>query len=314
METNETRVATAGDFTIETITPSRARDWLVEADQRGGNIRKIRKARVNMLADEIRRGRWRVNGESIKFDETGTLIDGQHRLSAIVAAGVPVETAIVRGLRMSSVYTIDQHSRRTLSDYIRREGCSRPAICASILRTWCAAIDGHDPMSGRWPDVDIALAVDVYRRNSAPFLEAARYYDKLRARFRGQGNASVMGYMWLYSATAFGLSCTLAFYDAIAAKEPAADASVPAITLRNRLARLRQNGERLPAHVYRWVWARAVVAHANGEDLRLLTYRPGAAMPKLPTLAEIYSSGIDVPDRMAWDRGSDIPAIICGQS
>jgi hypothetical protein len=74
-------------FLLETITPARAKKYLL----RNVCNRRIRPTWVDKLARQILEGRWVVTHQGIAFDEEGRLLDGQHRLSAIVAANKSVK-------------------------------------------------------------------------------------------------------------------------------------------------------------------------------------------------------------------------------
>lgn len=78
---------------IETITPEIAESYL---KRNTNNYRSIDSWTVKMYADDMAAGRWQFNGESIRFSKSGELIDGQHRLKAIVKAKVPVKMLVVR--------------------------------------------------------------------------------------------------------------------------------------------------------------------------------------------------------------------------
>jgi len=94
------------------VTPEMAARWLE------GNIhnRDIRIADVNRYAEDMRRGRWKLTHQAIAFTEDGTLIDGQHRLWAILESGVTVPMLVVHGLAMDTQLVIDTHRGRTASD------------------------------------------------------------------------------------------------------------------------------------------------------------------------------------------------------
>lgn len=79
---------------VETITPDIAKTMLGE----NVNNRRISHDNVNMFAREMRNGEWRFNGEAIKFSKDGRLLDGQHRLLAVIAADKPLTTLVIRGL------------------------------------------------------------------------------------------------------------------------------------------------------------------------------------------------------------------------
>lgn len=76
----------------ETITPEKAREYL---GMNTNNYRTVNKSRVDSYAADMVSGRWQFNGETIKFNSKGELVDGQHRLNAIVKANIPVNMIIV---------------------------------------------------------------------------------------------------------------------------------------------------------------------------------------------------------------------------
>ncbi len=75
-----------------TVTPQMALEML---EGNAANQRKLSAKRVNGYVTDIRTGMWLYNGESIIMTTSGRLIDGQHRLNAVVKAGVSIEVAII---------------------------------------------------------------------------------------------------------------------------------------------------------------------------------------------------------------------------
>jgi hypothetical protein len=84
--------------------------------------RNMRTERVAQLVDVLRRGEWILNGETIKIAEDGTLIDGQHRLQAVVDSGVTIESLVMRDMPLAVQDTVDTGRRRRLSDILAIEG------------------------------------------------------------------------------------------------------------------------------------------------------------------------------------------------
>ena len=115
---------------FETITPELAEVYL---SRNAEGQRKINPNRVADYAADMGKGLWVANGEAVIFDDAGRLIDGQHRLSAIIRAGVPVEMLVVRGVEGKSFQTIDQGFSRTLKTLA---GCSSQE--ATIAKAICA--------------------------------------------------------------------------------------------------------------------------------------------------------------------------------
>src|SRR5947199_10315040 len=75
---------------VQTITPKKAAEYL------GLNTanRPLSNRTVREFAAAMRRGEWRVTHQGIAFDTTGALVDGQHRLAAIVEADLPVDVTV----------------------------------------------------------------------------------------------------------------------------------------------------------------------------------------------------------------------------
>lgn len=118
---------------VEMITPEEAATLL------GRNVRNrnVRIRVVNKYARDLMAGKFVLNGESVKVDENGRLLDGQHRCLACVETGLPFESVVVRGLPPEVQMTIDQGTKRTVSDQLNMQGVAYAhgvAACITILR------------------------------------------------------------------------------------------------------------------------------------------------------------------------------------
>lgn len=112
------------------VTPKLAEQWL------NGNThnRTLRNPHVDFLAAEIAGGRWRENGETIKFAPDKQLIDGQHRLYAVIEAGKPIRALVAWNVPRDSFHTIDVGAGRTAGDTLGVDGEEHgPAIAAALL-------------------------------------------------------------------------------------------------------------------------------------------------------------------------------------
>lgn len=115
---------------IVTITPDMARTWL------GSNVknRKQRRDGIESYARDIKNGHWLLTGDSIKFDWFGNLIDGQHRLEAIVLANRSIEVVVVWGLNPKVQDRIDNGILRQFRDQLRLRNIEHADIIAPMLR------------------------------------------------------------------------------------------------------------------------------------------------------------------------------------
>lgn len=123
----EHRIPDAG-HKIVLVTPQVAQAWLATNHAN----RNLRVKRVEALARDMAKGDWVYNGETGKFGETG-LIDGQHRLHAIVESGVAVPMLIAWGLEDRAQATVDLGALRRMSDQLRKDGEKHTIELAALL-------------------------------------------------------------------------------------------------------------------------------------------------------------------------------------
>lgn len=125
--------------TVEKITPKLAEAYL----ELNTFNRQARLAHVARLANDMASGRWVMNGAPIVFNGDGTLLDGQHRLLAIVRAGVPVDMLVVRGVSKTAMATIDSNVSRTAADVLSIDGLKNTNRTAAAVRILLSLKDGQ---------------------------------------------------------------------------------------------------------------------------------------------------------------------------
>ena len=97
---------------IETITPETAQSYF----QKNIKNRPIKMGAVDALARDIKNGSFVITHQGIAFDTNGNLVDGQHRLLAIISAGIPVQMMVTRGLEPDTKLVVDRGEARTMRD------------------------------------------------------------------------------------------------------------------------------------------------------------------------------------------------------
>jgi hypothetical protein len=95
--------------------------------------RRIKDSSKRDYIDDMRNGNWIYNGDNIRFDKNGNLIDGQHKLEAIVGSGTSQYFNVETGLPVEAFKTIDTGRNRTSSDiahlyHIKHSNVSGAAI------------------------------------------------------------------------------------------------------------------------------------------------------------------------------------------
>lgn len=81
--------------------------------------RKLRPNRARYYAKVMKMGGWRLTHQGIAFCVDGRGLDLQHRLTAIIEAGVTVDMMVTEGLSPEAFDAIDQHERRSVADALR---------------------------------------------------------------------------------------------------------------------------------------------------------------------------------------------------
>ncbi len=142
---------------IETITPNQAKAYL----KANTHNRVLRQDRIDLYTNEIRAGRWRVTHQGIAFDDEGTLIDGQHRLLAIIKADRPIKIQVTRGIPKSdgglfAQDLIDVGGKRSVADSLH---LSHGVHNANVVSGVANAIVQICAPSTRTSSVGLALAV-----------------------------------------------------------------------------------------------------------------------------------------------------------
>lgn len=97
--------------------------------------RPMRRAQVDRLAQEIRDGYWNPDASLLLIGESSDLIDGQHRLTAIIETGATVETGVLLDVADDAFFEIDKGVRRSFADTIRHADpdATSPNVRAAVV-------------------------------------------------------------------------------------------------------------------------------------------------------------------------------------
>ncbi len=110
---------------VETITPAQANAFL----EKNKTNRDMRLTYIKRLAQIILRGEWVLTHQGIAITTDNELVDGQHRLSAIVMADTPVQMNVAYDVDPKSYMAIDNGAKRTHADLLRR-----PVMVTAVAR------------------------------------------------------------------------------------------------------------------------------------------------------------------------------------
>lgn len=219
---------------VELVKPATAEEWLGKNQVN----RRVRDRLVSAYARDMAAGKWHLSGEAIKFSKAGQLLDGQHRLHAVVRADVAVWMLVVRGLAEDTQQVMDSGAGRTAGDALRLRGEPNYSTLAAGARL------ALQYQSGRIVSDNAKLThteiIDFIDENAD-----MRYAVELAGSWRNAIDVPVsvlvLAIWRLYRVNAE--SC-LAFFSQLANKTNLRSGD-PILALINRLAEVRRSNRRL---------------------------------------------------------------------
>lgn len=118
-------------FSIEEITPELAQTILTNLNKKNRNVSdRI----VRSYANDMANGKWLITGDPLRFDVEGSLIDGQHRLAAVVKSGITLNFAIIRDLERDVQDVIDTGRKRSPANVLELRGVTNSSLVAAVAR------------------------------------------------------------------------------------------------------------------------------------------------------------------------------------
>jgi len=141
------------------ITPDIARHYL----KMNTINRHISDVKVAQYVRDILNGRWKSDtAECIKFSNTGKLIDGQHRLTAIVKANTPVSMCVVEGLADDVFSVLDTGKSRNAGDSFKVAQIKNANVTPSIIAFYNAIQNGNKSQEQLRTKPTNQMLLDIY--------------------------------------------------------------------------------------------------------------------------------------------------------
>jgi len=162
------------------VDPATAKRWL----ENNFRNRPISEDVIDAYARDMTNGVWVATHQGIAFNDKDELIDGQHRLHAVVRSGRTVRMMVTFGLpskiegrEMTTMDCVDRGRTRSVSDQLKiqhglKDGSVIAAICSS-LGTLCAG--------ERTRRLSVGQTLDIFRA----FELAAKWVIERRPKEHG---------------------------------------------------------------------------------------------------------------------------------
>lgn len=256
---------------IVKVTPKLAEEWI----GRNTRNRHVRHPAVAAYARDMTAGAWHLNGESVKFSRNGVLLDGQHRLLAVIESGVTVPMLLVEGLPAEAQDTVDAGAKRTAADVLGLRSEQHAVLLAAIARRaiiWQAT----ERREVRWKagggqvthhEITAAIEADGSLRNAAEFASSNR----------AAAPAAIVGFCW-WALTRIDAMDAEEFFAGLVHGEELVRGN-PVLVLRDKLAEMRAASARTPDRVVVAVIFKAWNAYRKRDQIRLIRFTSNEKFP-----------------------------------
>lgn len=109
-------------------------EWASQILERNTHNRSVRPVLVRQIASDIVCGRWLLTPQTVSIASDGRLLDGQHRLMAVIKSGEAVQMMLATNCPIECFTAIDTGQSRTPGDILRIEGVRNATTVGSIIR------------------------------------------------------------------------------------------------------------------------------------------------------------------------------------
>lgn len=266
-----------GDITIEVVevSPSRAEAWLAK----NTHNRSLRKRTITTYATDMAAGDWSFTGEPVTFAADGRLLDGQHRLHAIVEAAVTVPLVVICGLANEAQEDTDRGVPRKFYDVLQLRGEVNATHLASIVRRvhmWeLGARQNIDTGSGL-----AAATVAQYLRTLDRHPEIREFVAEAKRIAKGcELPASIIGTLWWVFSRIDSEDADF-FFERLADGQNLAKGN-PIYELSRSLDNIKSNskGERSQTYLMA-LTIKAWNLYRTGEEIQQIRWRKGGSRPE----------------------------------
>lgn len=228
------------------------------------------------LANEMAAGKWQTTHQGIALGRDRVLLDGQHRLQAIVDSGMAVRMPVAVGVDPEAFTAIDTGRVRRPADSLHLIGEGDTILLAGTVRLISLFERGH-LHEGNWRRTKIHTDTHV---------EMVRTHgEAVKESIHWAGAASRSGLKMVKSAAATGHYLLMSkvgptplvkeFLDAVQTGLGFTSSSDPRFALR----RVVDNVPRRERTNHLALFLKAWAAYANGRSMQYLAFRPGEKFP-----------------------------------
>lgn len=271
-------------YTTETITPAKAQEYLQHSESKN---RPISKVFVRSYADTMKKGKWLLNGVCIIFDDKGNILDGRHRLTAVIEAGIPVSFDVIRGVDPQAFTTYDCGRHRTVGQLLAMQDVKHYNLIASIISANDRLVkserlcENNSCASASRIKESNADKYNVYREDPEGYSATATVIVRLMSRCRIISGSWAGGIFYYLTHTGgYSENEVLPFFEALFSLDTS---DIPVCDLlRKAITKSAMEGKKMKAEMLWALIAKAWNHYIKGESPKILRYQQTQEeLPKL---------------------------------
>jgi hypothetical protein len=267
--------------TIETITPEVAKQYLSTNLK---HQRKVTNTHKWHLRQQMQSGQWKMTGEPIIFDEYGQLVDGQHRLHALIEAKISLQFVIIRGVATDTFVAMNRGKSRSSADIMTIHGVLNSALTASMLanvinyRRAMAANDGKRGSLNSYIRASSTDIVEEYDKRKDIYAHCATLAGRCKKIIQPSIPATVSALAILDAG--HSLPFVDHFWDSFQ-KGVGLSEGDPVLTLRNRISENARSKAKLSATMLMMIAIKAWNAYAQSKPMKMIRVIEGEPCPEI---------------------------------
>lgn len=133
---------------VESITPDVAHVYLTHNRVN----RPIKENIVALYAQQMNDNLWVLSNDAITFASNGDLMNGQHRLTAVIRSGKTCDFLVTRNMPLESFAVMDNGTGRTASDVLFIEGVNNYSNISAMVKRKMVLESKHIAISPGFTD------------------------------------------------------------------------------------------------------------------------------------------------------------------
>jgi hypothetical protein len=252
-----------------------------EAGVKGTN-RKHGDRTVQEYAEAMLRGEWELTHQGIAFNEKDEMVDGGHRLRAVILAdqtkpGIKVPFMVASGLSASAMAAMDIGRRRVPSDFLRMAGEVNTPTLGGIIRLAYCYYNVEWVHTETWSRHRITPRMQEDFLDENPMLRDAVYETfALKRLFK----SSALGAFWFIAKVERPDVDVDSFLEQLRTGELLTQGD-PALKLRELMLNAKAAMRRFEASEELALLIKAFNRWIRGETVKQLSFRTDEAFPRI---------------------------------